>query len=272
MPVKKPKNKDQELLKKKLLKALQTGNLVRVKKILKQGIDPNCILMDHYTPLQIALRKNKLLMVKMLLAAGADPARANDLGFTPLMVANSYADFPIRDLLMQKLHGKKLSKKLLEARQLMLAACNNDVRKIAKIIKKVKNPDLPYLQKISALMVAVQAKKRKAIKCLLEAGADVNYKSSIGGSALITAAGMGDLTIVRDLVERGAQINQMTVRGITPLTHAILKQDLKIINYLLLRGANPNFHNMKFIPIGIAWQLNNKKIINKLYAFGAKPL
>ncbi len=70
-----------------LLKAVQSGNLQRVKSLLAQGYDPNPAAYSVTTPLHDAVRRGYLGIVKALVEAGADINAENLRRTTALDVA-----------------------------------------------------------------------------------------------------------------------------------------------------------------------------------------
>lgn len=79
------------------------------------------------------------------------------------------------------------------------------------------------------------------VRHILDTGIDVNVRNE--GSretALMTAAGGGNLETVRLLVEHGADINAKSVEGGTALLVAIEQHNEDVVDYLLAHGANAN--------------------------------
>jgi ankyrin repeat protein len=62
---------------------------------------------------------------------------------------------------------------------------------------------------------------------------NINAKDSIGGTALMSACRVGDLSTVKSLVEKGANVNNANNSGYTPLIHASSKGHLEIVKYLV---------------------------------------
>ena len=59
-------------------------------------------------------------------------------------------------------------------------------------------------------------------------------------TALVEAAGRGDLPAVRRLVEGGASVEQRDARGRTPVLAATDGNHVEVVRYLIARGANVN--------------------------------
>ena len=69
-----------------LFQAVEENNLVSVKKILKQGVNPNVKNITGKTPLMIAVELENVETILTLLDAEADPNIKDDSGNTPLSI------------------------------------------------------------------------------------------------------------------------------------------------------------------------------------------
>ncbi|MBQ8124726.1 MAG: ankyrin repeat domain-containing protein [Kiritimatiellae bacterium] len=79
------------------------------------------------------------------------------------------------------------------------------------------------------------------VRVMLDSGIDVNVRNE--GSretALMTAAGGGNIDTVKLLVERGADVGAKSFEGGTALLVAIEQRRDEVVEYLLSHGANPN--------------------------------
>ena len=78
------------------------------------------------------------------------------------------------------------------------------------------------------------------IRCLLDAGADVNEPRSDGTTALIRAAHEGHIEAVRLLLDRGANLHTANEYGFTALGQAVKWKHTDVVRLLLDRIANPD--------------------------------
>jgi uncharacterized protein len=92
----------------------------------------------------------------------------------------------------------------------------------------------------SALIEAVKAGNREAVRVLLAQPAVLAQVEGDGTTALHWAARADDLETVRLLLAAGADPNAATRHGITPLSLAAINGSLPVTNALLQAGANPN--------------------------------
>ena len=75
------------------------------------------------------------------------------------------------------------------------------------------------------------------IRCLLDAGADVNEPRSDGTTALIRAAHEGHIEAVRLLLEKGADVNATAKKGKTALSLAEQEGHAEVAKLLKAAGA-----------------------------------
>src|SRR5262245_39650674 len=75
-----------------ITKAVKSGDLLSVRKLVAARADVNAPSGDGSTPLLWAVHNSELEIVKVLLAAGAKPDVANNYGITPLLDASRTGD------------------------------------------------------------------------------------------------------------------------------------------------------------------------------------
>lgn len=97
----------------------------------------------------------------------------------------------------------------------------------------------------TALMSACEIGHREIVDLLLQAGADVNTKSTLsdegdrGETPLMAAAQHGYREIIENLLQKGASVSTTTRRGRTALTYALLRGDIDrdLVRLLLEAGC-----------------------------------
>lgn len=82
-----------------------------------------------------------------------------------------------------------------------------------------------------------------AISSLLDQGADVNARNSVGQPLLIEAAQNGHIKAMEMLLNRGAEVNAQSDEGDTALMAAAGPNDVKMVKLLLAKGADVNIKN-----------------------------
>eukprot|EP00833_Pecoramyces_ruminatium_P007929 jgi/Orpsp1_1/1181961/evm.model.c7180000079269.1 len=80
----------------------------------------------------------------------------------------------------------------------------------------------------------------KAVKYLIEKGADVNKKCNDGNTPLINACNHNNFEVIKCLVENGANIDQRNNKKISPLSIVYYNND--IFKYLIDKGADININ------------------------------
>jgi Ankyrin repeats (3 copies)/Ankyrin repeat len=128
---------------------------------------------------------------------------------------------------------------------LFVAASEDDVASIRRLIAEGVNPDVQSQAGHTPLHNACRGGKADAAKTLLELGANphfrYDYHSISGGleSNRTVLMYAGSCEIVRVLLDRGADPNAEDAIGFTPLMQAAMRRDLEAIELLLAAGANP---------------------------------
>lgn len=111
------------------------------------------------------------------------------------------------------------------------------------------------------------------VKRILDSGIDINSCDDPGReTALMVAAGGGNIEVVKYLVEHGANINQMSSEGSTAIMPAILKGQTDVIRYLISKKADTNYKTTagyRFSPLQLACQLGHTDIVRSLIDAGA---
>lgn len=88
---------------KRLLSAIASGNLLKVKKLIQQGVDVNRVDManDVFTPLMLAIDIGRTDIVKLLVNADANLHDSTYIEDSPLGLAATKGNLEIVKLLLQ---------------------------------------------------------------------------------------------------------------------------------------------------------------------------
>lgn len=178
-----------------LMRAAESGNIDKVRALLKTGIDVNAAWPTWgHTALMFAAGEGHLEVAKALLAAGADP---NAVAFGHGGVPGLAWMFAMN----------RCNKDWLEIMDAMLAGG-------AKI-----NP--PTGIHMAPLGYAIQKNDRVMIEALLKRKADVNLRDEESGeTALMYAAKYSSSEVVKVLLDAGAEMNAKDKEGRTALSIA----------------------------------------------------
>ena len=175
-----------------MARAIQSNDMVRLRQ-LAVGQNLNQPGRQDMSLLWFAMQPDQLNTeaVKTLVSLGADPA------------ANPIKDFgsPLDYVFMsRKSPGDTTGLKLLQA---MLDGGMSP------------NKVDPYGTTLLQMAAGPGSASLAIIQLLLQRGADVNVRDSIGGSALYEAITVNHIDIARYLVEHGAKVDASTVNGVS---------------------------------------------------------
>ena len=289
--VKKYKNHSQ------LYDAVICGLEENVKRLLRNGADPNSGTGYHGYPLQAAaLESNeelvKLLLsyeadinlaeedstsalghacaagerklVELLLDNGADPNLGNPGEKSPISKACSHPD------ILQLLLAKGVSQEHTEMALEFAAREGNEIA-IDMILDSNNDQGLVNAEtRHIALFEACLIDNEHICRRLIKEGVDVNY-DGYNRSPLGNAARNGNENIVNLLLQNGANINFESERDNNPLQNAVKYDKAATARILLQHGAEPNcvsdFEMM--MPLHRAIANNRPSMVELLLNFGA---
>jgi ankyrin repeat protein len=226
----------------RLVEAAKNQDRAAMRSLLKQKVDVNAVDVEGMTALIWAAHQDDLDTVKLLLAAGADPKIANRYDVTALSEAANSGNGAMIEALVKA--GADPNAAFGEGETpLMTASRTGSVAGVKALLAagaKVNATDSYRGQ--TALMWAVAENHADVAKLLVDAGADVNVRSTLfdfnfrkvaaggtqavysrgGLTALLLAARQGAIESAKVLLDAGADINMAEPDyGFTPLLEAI---------------------------------------------------
>ncbi|HKP37790.1 MAG TPA: ankyrin repeat domain-containing protein [Pyrinomonadaceae bacterium] len=133
---------------------------------------------------------------------------------------------------------------------LYVAACDGDLSKTEKLLKRGANVNATDYRGYSALMVAEACTTRpgrpELVELLIANGAEVNLQARDGSSAIMYAAKNSDIQAVKALLKSGALVNLADNEGETALIKAVrFSCEEDIIRALVDAGADLKATNHK---------------------------
>ena len=245
-----------------LITAIRASDAARVRTLLAEAVDVNAREGDGTTALHWAAHKGDAAAVRLLLAAGADVETANRYSVTPLMLACARGSAPAVEALLGA--GADPNAALPEGETvLMTAARTGEVRIIRMLLAAGAAIDARERWRgQTALMWAAAENHPAAVHTLLELGARVDERSTAGWSALLFAVRAGKRDAVRALLDAGADANDVITpvvpveevaarrpsrgdpavgtEGTSALVVAVTNAHFSLAAYLVERGADPN--------------------------------
>ena len=124
----------------------------------------------------------------------------------------------------------------------------------------------------NALVDTINLNELDASSYLLAAGADPNFETTDKVTPVEVALNHRDGLIALTLIQYGADANHVDSQGSTHLIKAIEKGSLPIVKALLARGADPNYEtHEKSTPFDVALNLKIDPIALILLEYGANP-
>ena len=182
------------------------GAVEEVKKLLKEGVDPNAVDKDGRTALHIA----------------------TDIEVIKVLLASEKIDVNVR--------GNHFDRTALHE-----AAGKNDLEKVKALLAAGAKPNLANGAGYTALYELTDVKFRdvnfragkvadiRIVEALLDAGAKLDAKLYNGQTLLHRAAMLGNVELTRFYLEKGADPNAKTENGETPYDFAERSEEIKEI-------------------------------------------
>jgi len=137
-----------------------------------------------------------------------------------------------------------------------------------------------WTQREADLRIALQHPDTAKVRALVDAGANVNARDELGGTALHVAVNFrGEPDVIRLLIDRGANVNAPDTDGDTPLLRAMRHAHYRhsdplrlqrVVELLLARGADANIAGKDGAsPVRAAMDPLNLPLIRLLLKHGA---
>jgi hypothetical protein len=237
--------------------------------LLERGADPFAAGPDDDAPLLLAIRLGWQRMLDALLALGVDPNQRSERGHVALLVATMLGrEAAVRALIRAGARPGARSPDGQSALGIALAAGHADLGRWlewpgwALPGRALRGSDLP---------AAAMAGDLDAVVKLIELGLPVDATDAQTCTALLRAAGGGQVEIVVGLLARNADWRLRARTGATPLTAAISMRHAGVVEQLLRAGADPDQTLPGGVtPLMLAAALGQTEIAGRLLGHGAR--
>lgn len=260
-----------KIIDEELIKAINEGNINRMKKCILEGANVNAIDNNGCPALILSIQKSHIEIVKQLILNGVNINAPTKDGWTGLMWAinegqNRYLEI-IKQLILNNanVNDSKDGKTIL-----MLAVKKGNIDFVNELIKAKADVNAINNDGVTALIIAINNGYIEIANQLILAGTNINIVSLNHGTALIQAVLGGHTEIVIQLILREANINASNKDGWTALIFATNKRQIEIIKLLIVARVNINAKskdNKTALRYAVEWGYND--ISDLLRKFGA---
>ena len=246
----------------RLIDAVKSGNATAATALLQKKVDVNATEADGTTALHWAVRNDDATLVDRLIRAGANAKAQNRYGVTPIALACENGSATIVQRLLKAGVNANTTGPLGETALHVCARTGKpDAVRVLLTNRALVDP-IENWRGQTPLMWAAAEGQVDAMRLLIEAGADVNARSSIiawerqrteeprdkwlppgGLTPLLFAARDGKVASVKVLLDAGADINLVDPDRHTPLILALSNGQFDVAGLLIERGADVNMED-----------------------------
>lgn len=222
-----------------LFSACTNANEAQLLDLIERKVDLNCRDSAGNTPLLLAAGFGYTALVKLLAQNNADVSAENNSGITPVYIAAKFGHQATLEFLLE---------------------CKGEFNK----------PEKNTLE--TALHAATSKGFIQIMTSLLEAGAKVNVKDSLGRTPLHLHSGYP--RVVQVLTGKGADVHEKDNEGLTPLHYAVRDGQTSAAVALLDCGAkfDERSSGIGFTPVHMACAcLSSPELLELLVERGADP-
>jgi len=231
----------------KLFESIKSGNIEKLKTALTRVTDLNVTDNEGNTTLNCVCFWDRIEAVRLLLKCGADPNARNRDGYAALHSALDHKSKTAGDIVKLLIdHGADVNQKVNaqpdeNGYTPLHYACGNsrNVKAVRLLIESGADVNAIAENGYTPLSKTCENGELKMAEMLIDAGADVNYCNDWGETFLRVATYNGHSEIVRLLLKKGIDVNAKDKWGRTPLHWACNenKPNAEIAGILLDHGA-----------------------------------
>ncbi len=234
-----------------LVAAARQGEVAAVRaQLLKAGINVNATEADGTTALHWASHNGDLAMLNALVRAKANVNAKNRYGIAPLWLAASNGHADAVEALLRAGADAQTTRADSGETVLMIAAMAGHVPVLQRLLAYGAEPNaVDAVRTQTALMWAAAESHPPAVRVLVEAGGDLEARSSTGMTPLMFAIRAGSAETTFGLLDLGANLKATGPDGTTSIGLAIINAHWDLATQLLDRGADANENDPRGRPL-----------------------
>jgi ankyrin repeat protein len=244
------------------------NKMLLVELMLQHGADPNTISrISNNSVLLGAVLSNNIPLVELLIRSGANVNQSNPAGLTPLMGAAHIGSVQLITLLL-KAGADANAKTENSLSALIYAMANQNNPNRFEAVSALLEADPPIQlddqlqKKRTALLVATEYNLTDVLLLLLTAGANPNYRTDTGLSAL-------DMAITRNSME---QINMLIDHGAKPTARIQdMVDERKIQNPDIRILLHERFHMVPRLEVWSGWSQSDVEHFDSVFLKDVAP-
>ncbi|KAH0536331.1 hypothetical protein FGG08_006785 [Glutinoglossum americanum] len=250
-----------------LFKAIEEDDTERVRSLLEAGVDLSAQNPQGRSPIMRAAEIGQAAAAKLLLENGADVNARGIGGTNALYMAVYYRHGLLTEMLLE--NGAKPNVLIQHMALLQIAVNNGDEGITRTLLGKGAEPDFRSEHGPTALFLAVEIGSEEIATLLLKAGADVNARFE-HGTPLRAAVERDHEGLTRLLLENGADPNAETENELRSLHIAARSGHEGIAKHLLKYGAEVDITERSgSTPLFLAAAWGHQSLVEILLDAGA---
>jgi len=219
-----------------LILASWRGHVSTADILLRNGARVDQANKMGKSPLIFATSRGQTAVVQLLLKHGANVNLFDNEGKSALLLAAEYGYQDVMAALIEAEGGCNINQSDKTGNTaLMFAAENGDLGSVVDLVKATANVKQVDKQGRSALYFAAANGHLHVIRYLLHAGAEVNQQSEYENTILMVATQAATMLFetVFTLVQAGARVNDRNSLGWSALTYAISQGNKSTVKFLV---------------------------------------
>lgn len=232
-----------------LYHAVGSGYNRFVDVLIQAGVDLDVRNKAGVTALVYACSIGRVNLIEKLLDAGANATASTDDGTTCVHAAAERGIIHAISALLTRQRNFDVNLRAGDAKTALHLASEGRSEGIITLLLRAGAELEAKIESTGAtpLMMAARAGSEAAVQALLKAGADVQAKGSqriFQATAMLLGSQGGHLGVVKMLVDAGAKIDGRLTLGVSPIYAAAERGHIAVVEYLLMKKATLSFRNV----------------------------